>query len=101
MPGTVLDAENKTMEKTDPCLVGAPGLASVRGGMKSLVFHSCGFIFCLSTGLQVWLVSGEAEVRSETVGGHGLLVWAGRQVSWGVLSQWGECHFITMCFQRP
>ena len=99
MPGTVVDTEKKTMEKTDPCLVQASDLASVRGGMKSLVIHSCGFIFCMSIRLEVWLIPREVQVRARAAGSSGWLEWAGRQASWGAFEPLGRfpCNHDAPC----
>lgn len=76
VPGTVVDTENKTMKKTHRCLIQASSIESVRGGMKSLVIPSCGFIFCMSIRLDVWLVPREVGVRTGAIGGSGCLVWS-------------------------
>ena len=59
------------MQKTDPCLVQSSHLACVREGVQSLVIHSCGFSFCMSVPLEVWLVPGEMAVRAGTGSGLG------------------------------
>ena len=81
------------MQKTDPCLVQSSHLACVREGVKSLVIHSCGFSFCMSVTLEVWLVPGEMEVRAGTV------EWAGRQASWGACEPLGRfpCEHDAPC----
>lgn len=90
----MVDAENKTMRKTNPYLLQASSLASVRGRIKSLAVHCNGSNFLCVSEIRSLACLLRGRIWAGKVRGSGWWEGPGLQASqwdgWGV-SHPGDC----------